>query len=84
MQQRLVKSRLVLIGHNQDLGFFAGETLRQLFLTNAFFHPHFGEIALWIVQSYGPGKRNQRFDVRVPFLRNVPIKFHLIAHGVLA
>ncbi|MNP48980.1 hypothetical protein D3C76_1431350 [compost metagenome] len=84
MQQWLVKARLVLLGHQQDLVFLGVELLRQLRLLDAVVHVHFGEFLIGeLFERYFARERHQRFHVGVALVLDVLIEPQLVAHGVL-
>ena len=84
VQQGLVETGLVLLGHQQHLVIPGGEALGQFRLPNALVHLHFGVgNAGGFVVFHGAGERHEGFDVIV-LLLDVVVEAQFVAHGLQA
>jgi hypothetical protein len=80
MEKRLIESRLVFVGRDQDLVIAGTKPLRQsgfrdrLLGNNVWIHPRFGIIDLGFRIVNRTAEGNQRMDVQITFLLDVSVK----------
>ncbi len=85
VEERLVESRLVFLGNDEDLVLFAPEALRKLLLADTAVHAHFrvGDV-LHVRVDHGPGEGNESLYSCVLLLRNVLVEGLLVPHRMEA